>query len=146
MPKRIHVSVFNNSVKPIPFYSQKTRAVFIGFGMPEINLIMRGIIIPGNNYGLSRFFIRICMCKKCFIKIQFILKALIAHLRDKGIHAVFHYLPLHLSIMGQKHGGSKGDCPVAERISDQLVRLPFFADLSPHDQDRVIEGVRTFAL
>src|SRR5688572_25081944 len=44
-------------------------------------------------------------------------QALIAHLRAQGIMSVFHYLPLHLSGMGQRFGGRPGDCPVTEQIS-----------------------------
>lgn len=70
---------------------------------------------------------------------------LIAFLRERGILAVFHYLPLHLSEMGQRFGGRTGDCPVTESISDRLVRLPFFAGLCPDDQSRVIEAVLSFS-
>ena len=38
----------------------------------------------------------------------------IAHMREHGIHAVFHYLPLHLSKMGRYFGGREGDCPVTK--------------------------------
>jgi len=55
--------------------------------------------------------------------------AFIQHLQKRGINAVFHYLPLHLSKMGRKFGGAKGDCPVTEDFSNRLVRLPFFNDL-----------------
>jgi dTDP-4-amino-4,6-dideoxygalactose transaminase len=48
----------------------------------------------------------------------------IMYLRERGIYSVFHYLPLHLSDMGQKYGGKPGDCPVTEAVSDHLVRLP----------------------
>jgi len=57
----------------------------------------------------------------------------IQHLKKNGIMAVFHYLPLHLSEMGKKFGGKVGDCPVAENISDRLVRLPFYNDLNIKD-------------
>jgi len=57
----------------------------------------------------------------------------IQHLKKNGIMAVFHYLPLHLSEMGKKFGGKVGDCPVAENISDRLVRLPFYNDLNIED-------------
>jgi dTDP-4-amino-4,6-dideoxygalactose transaminase len=57
----------------------------------------------------------------------------IQHLKKNGIMAVFHYLPLHLSQMGKKFGGKVGDCPVAENISDRLVRLPFYNDLNIED-------------
>src|ERR1043166_2399192 len=53
-------------------------------------------------------------------------QSLIAHLRARGILAVFHYLPLHLSEMGLRLGGMAGDCPVTESVSDRLGRFPFF--------------------
>lgn len=71
-------------------------------------------------------------------------QALIAHLKESGIHSVFHYLPLHLSTMGQKWGGRVGDCPVTERVSDQLLRLPFYYSLSQADQERVVEEIKKF--
>jgi len=72
-------------------------------------------------------------------------QALIAHLRQRGILAVFHYQPLHLSTMGRRYGGRDGQCPVAERVSDRLLRLPFYNDLSAEDLARVVEAVRDFS-
>src|SRR4051794_5782240 len=71
-------------------------------------------------------------------------QALIAHLRMRGILSVFHYLPLHLSDMGRKFGGKAGDCPVTESVSDRLLRLPFYNELTPEDQGKVIEAVKEF--
>ena len=71
-------------------------------------------------------------------------QALIAHLAERGILAVFHYQPLHLSDMGQRYGGRPGDCPVTEQVADCLVRLPFYNDLSPADQAAVVAAIRTF--
>lgn len=71
-------------------------------------------------------------------------QAMITFLRSQGIYSVFHYLPLHLSPMGQQFGGQPGDCPVTECISDQLVRLPFYNTLTEEDQSRVVEAVRAF--
>jgi dTDP-4-amino-4,6-dideoxygalactose transaminase len=68
--------------------------------------------------------------------------ALISHLKSRGILSVFHYLPLHLSEMGQRFGGRKGDCPVTEDISDRLVRLPFYNGLQREDQEFVCEAIR----
>jgi dTDP-4-amino-4,6-dideoxygalactose transaminase len=70
--------------------------------------------------------------------------ALIRHLKERDIHAVFHYVPLHLSEMGRRFGGRAGDCPVTEEMSDRLVRLPFYNSLGRADQDRVIEVIREF--
>jgi len=70
--------------------------------------------------------------------------ALIDHLKAHGILSVFHYLPLHLSEMGQQFGGKAGDCPVTEDISDRLLRLPFYNDLSEDEQARVIAALYDF--
>jgi dTDP-4-amino-4,6-dideoxygalactose transaminase len=69
---------------------------------------------------------------------------LIARLRSKGILAVFHYLPLNLSPMAS-HLGVDQACPVTEDVSDRLVRLPFYFDLTSQQQERVIEAVTSFA-
>ena len=68
-------------------------------------------------------------------------QSMIAHLRAQGINAVFHYLPLNASEMGVRFGGQPGDCPVAESVSDRLLRLPFYNNLTTGDQDRVIEAM-----
>ena len=72
-------------------------------------------------------------------------QGLISYLRSRGILAVFHYLPLHLSIMGRRLGGEPGMCPITERISDQIVRLPFYTDMSLSDQMAVIESIRSYS-
>ncbi len=71
-------------------------------------------------------------------------QAFIAHMKTRNIQSVFHYLPLHLSDMGRRFGGRVGDCPVTEAVSDRLVRLPFFHDLTDADQQRVIEATLAF--
>ena len=70
----------------------------------------------------------------------------IAYLKTRGIQSVFHYLPLHLSDMGQRFGGKPGNCPVTEDISDRLVRLPFYNSLSSSDLEDVIGAVVEYRL
>jgi len=71
---------------------------------------------------------------------------LIAHLMAHGILAVFHYLPLHLSEMGRRFGGQAGDFPVTEMVSNRLLRLPFYYDLSEAEQARVVETIEAYRL
>lgn len=71
-------------------------------------------------------------------------QGLINHLKERGILSVFHYLPLHISEMGRKFGGRDGDCPVAEDVSDRLVRLPFYNDLTEADQAYVVAAISEF--
>jgi dTDP-4-amino-4,6-dideoxygalactose transaminase len=72
-------------------------------------------------------------------------QALIEHLSRRGVMAVFHYTPLHLSQMGRRFGGKPGECPVAERVSDCLVRLPLFNDMTEEEQDHIIAATLEFA-
>ena len=72
-------------------------------------------------------------------------QAMIAHLNARGINSVFHYLPLHLSKMGRQLGGQEGDCPITEDVSDRLVRLPFYCDLTEDEQMRVVNALHEFA-
>ena len=70
---------------------------------------------------------------------------LLKHLRARGIHAVFHYLPLHLSTMGRAFGGVEGACPVTEDISARLLRLPFYNVLTDSDHSYVCDAVQRFS-
>lgn len=71
-------------------------------------------------------------------------QALIEHLKKRSILAVFHYLPLHLSEMGQRFNGRQGDCPVTEDVSDRLLRLPFHNRLTENDLEQVVEALYAF--
>lgn len=69
-------------------------------------------------------------------------QALIAHLKERGILSVFHYVPLHLSAMGTKFGIR--DCPVTEDVSERLLRLPFYNDLQEGDQSVILDAIGSF--
>ena len=69
--------------------------------------------------------------------------ALIAHLNQQGIMAVFHYLPLHESTYYTAQHDGRG-LPWATHYADCLVRLPLFYELTLSDQSRIIDSVRAF--
>lgn len=69
-------------------------------------------------------------------------QALIAYLKQRSIFSAFHYLPLHLSSMGQQFGGKVGDCPVTENVSDRLLRLPFYNGMTEAELAAVVEAIR----
>jgi dTDP-4-amino-4,6-dideoxygalactose transaminase len=71
--------------------------------------------------------------------------AFIDHMKSRDVQTVFHYQALNTSPMGLAHGGKPGQCPVTERVADELVRLPLFNDLTDTDQSFVIDAVRTFS-
>jgi dTDP-4-amino-4,6-dideoxygalactose transaminase len=72
----------------------------------------------------------------------------IARLKEKGVTAVFHYLPLHLSSFAESKElgawcrGRKAECPVTEDVSDRLVRLPFYTSMTEEEQQTVLNLVR----
>ncbi len=63
---------------------------------------------------------------------------------DHRVSAPFHYVPLNTSPMGIHFGGSVGQCPVTESVSDRLVRLPLFHDLREDELGRVIQAVEEY--
>jgi len=71
-------------------------------------------------------------------------QALIDHLKGRGILSVFHYVPLHSAPMGIHFGGRPGQCPVTERISDTLLRLPFYNEMPAATQAEVVSAIEQF--
>ncbi len=70
--------------------------------------------------------------------------AFIKHLKDNGVMAVFHYIPLHSSPAGLKFGRFDGEDEVTTRDSERLVRLPLYYHLTKEDRAKVIETVKSF--
>lgn len=65
----------------------------------------------------------------------------IAQLKQFGIQATFHYVPLHSSPAGQQFGRVSGRLEVTNAISDRIVRLPLSASLTPAEVDTIIATV-----
>ena len=65
----------------------------------------------------------------------------ISHLQKDRITAAFHFLPLHDSPMGKTTWPATLPCPVAESISQRLVRLPLYNDMTDKEQERILESV-----
>lgn len=70
--------------------------------------------------------------------------ALISHLKEQGVMAVFHYVPLHSSPAGEMYGRFHGADRYTTRESDRLVRLPMYYGLTDEDRAAVIEAVSGF--
>ena len=64
--------------------------------------------------------------------------------RERGVSSTFHYLPLHSSPAGQQYGSAPFGCPITEDVSNRLVRLPVFSDMSQSEADRVVDVVNEF--
>jgi dTDP-4-amino-4,6-dideoxygalactose transaminase len=68
-------------------------------------------------------------------------ESLISQLKAQSILSVFHYTPLHLSEAGKKFAAGPSNCPVTEKVSERLLRLPFYNDLSKSDLDQITAAV-----
>ena len=65
-------------------------------------------------------------------------------LRENGVNAVFHYIPLHSAPAGLKFGRFHGADEYTTKESERLVRLPLYYGLSEDDRAVVIDRVRSF--
>ncbi len=66
------------------------------------------------------------------------------HLKEMGILAVFHYVPLHSSATGKKYGRAHGSLDVTDNLSDRLLRLPLYYDLQEEEIVKVAQAVHSF--
>ena len=69
---------------------------------------------------------------------------LIAYLAEHDICAVFHYVPLHSATAGLKYGRFVGEDRYTTVLSERLLRLPMFYELTEADCARVIETISAF--
>lgn len=70
--------------------------------------------------------------------------ALIAYLKENGVMAVFHYVPLHSAPAGIMFGRFHGEDEYTTKESDRLIRLPMYYGLSNGDRERVVSAVKSF--
>ena len=69
---------------------------------------------------------------------------LISYLKEKGIMAVFHYVPLHSAPAGRKFGRFNGEDRYTTTESERLIRLPLFYSISDEEVNFIIEIVKEF--
>ena len=68
--------------------------------------------------------------------------AVLGKLRDSGIYAVFHYVPLHSAPGGLRYGRVHGNMTNTDNQSSQLIRLPMWCGITQEQQERVVETLR----
>ncbi|MCI4626730.1 MAG: dTDP-4-amino-4,6-dideoxygalactose transaminase [Candidatus Magnetoovum sp. WYHC-5] len=71
---------------------------------------------------------------------------LVNYLKERGIQAVFHYVPLHSSPAGIKYGKVYGHMTVTNDISDRLLRLPMYYEMETEQIYKVAQEVASFYL
>jgi dTDP-4-amino-4,6-dideoxygalactose transaminase len=69
---------------------------------------------------------------------------LIAHLKSRGVHSVFHYVPLHSAPAGRKFGRAAGPMTVTDDIAGRLLRLPLFYGLTEEQVAAIVAEIKAF--
>lgn len=70
-------------------------------------------------------------------------KGVLADMKSNGMHALFHYVPLHSSPGGQRFSRIHDDLTNTNQLSERIVRLPLWIGMSESDQTRVIDALKT---
>ncbi len=70
--------------------------------------------------------------------------ALIAFLKENGIMAVFHYIPLHTAPAGMRFGRFHGEDEYTTKESERLLRLPMFYALTEDQVTYICDKVKEF--
>lgn len=104
--------------------------------LQEKGLIELPVIPEGCTHNAHMFYIR---CKNLEERTSFI-----AFLKERGVAAVFHYVPLHSSPAGRKFGRFAGEDIYTTDISNRLVRLPLYYGMAARDVETVIDAVKAF--
>lgn len=69
---------------------------------------------------------------------------LIKYLKEEGIYAVFHYIPLHSSPAGKKYGKIHGSLINTNSFSDRILRLPLWVELNDEELNTIIKTIQDF--
>ena len=65
-------------------------------------------------------------------------------MKERGVHAVFHYIPLHSAPAGVKFGRFHGEDKYTTKESERLFRLPMFYTLTEDEVTYITEQVKAF--
>ena len=121
--------------------NQRRKALFTvywqGLKILEQNGFLRLPTLPENTESNGHMF-------WILLKSEAIRSELMAHLKERGIYAVWHYSPLHMSPMGQLKCRQHAQLPVTENICARLLRLPIYYEMTAAEQDYVILNIIRF--
>jgi dTDP-4-amino-4,6-dideoxygalactose transaminase len=101
--------------------------------LEEQGLLRRPVVAPGAEHNAHMYYLLLPDGARR--------DALIEHLAQRDIQAVFHYVPLHSSPAGRRYGMAAGSLEVTDDVSRRLVRLPLWVGMGDEGVDRVATAV-----
>lgn len=122
--------IAENRMKSWNFYYEKLMP------LKECGLLELPVVPEGCIHNAHMFYIKTKDMKER--------SAFIRYLKENGIMAVFHYIPLHMSPAGKKYGYFHGEDKYTTKESERLVRLPMYYGLTEEDQEKVIDRIIQF--
>lgn len=139
LPSDIIAAYLWAQIENLADIQEQRRAIWQRYYAALVPLAAQGIGLPQlPDYATNNGHLFYLVCRSLAER-----TALIKHLRERNILAVFHYQSLHKSAyFASQHDGRL--LPWADHYSDCLVRLPLFYELSSSDQVRIIEAVLAF--
>jgi len=69
-------------------------------------------------------------------------QAVLQRMKEDGINAVFHYVPLHSSPGGLRYGRAAGTLERTDDLSERLIRLPLWIGMTPEEQGMVVDSLQ----
>ena len=102
-------------------------------GLENQGVVRRPIIPADSDHNAHMYYLLLPDLQKRNLMIE--------KLKRSGIHAVFHYVPLHSSPAGVKFGRPHGRLANTIDISERLLRLPLWMDMTEDDLAQVVEAV-----
>lgn len=100
--------------------------------LEEEGLVRRPIIPDGCEHNAHLYYL--------LLRDSAVRNRLIANLRDRGIHAPFHYVPLHSAPAGRKLARTHGSLAVTEDVAGRLLRMPLWHAMTD-EPELVVEAV-----
>ena len=102
-------------------------------GLEEQGLLRRPVVPPDARHNAHMYYV--------LLPDRARRDAVIRHLGEQGIQAVFHYVPLHSSPAGKRYGRADGPLPITDDASARLVRLPLWVGMRDAEIEQVVTGV-----
>ena len=100
-------------------------------GLEKSNKIIRPFIPKECIHNGHMYYIRLANLQKR--------TKMLEYLKEHGVGAVFHYVPLHSSMYGRKCGEFVGEDKYTTSESESLIRLPMYYGLKLQDVDYIVE-------
>lgn len=98
--------------------------------LEDNGLLIRPTIPAGLQHNAHMYYV--------VINVRFDRQEVLSKLKEKGINALFHYVPLHLSPAGQQYGRVSSTMKVTNYRSEKLIRLPLWIGLTIEQQKEVV--------